>query len=139
MIVNGTEQLLATRAEKPLKRLASLLVIPHRAEAAVLMRARPRTAEPRFNVLTLRRFNGSLIAAWSLMKVFFFAAAVTAFGAESDVRRDAAVIATEQVIPSVVNIATETVIEYHEWYDDLLRQFYGWPNTPVRQIGRAHV
>jgi len=133
MIVNGTEQLLATRAEKPLKRLASLLVIPHRAEAAVLMRARPRTAEPRFNVLTLRRFNGSLIAAWSLMKVFFFAAAVTAFGTESDVRRDAAVIATEQVIPSVVNIATETVIEYHEWYDDLLRQFYGWPNTPVRQ------
>ena len=55
------------------------------------------------------------------------------FGNEPDIRRDATVIATERVIPSVVNIATETVIEYHEWYDDLLRQFYGWPNTPVRQ------
>src|SRR5262249_17834451 len=52
---------------------------------------------------------------------------------EPDMRRDATVIATEQVVPCVVNIATETVIEYHEWYDDLLRQFYGWPNTPVRQ------
>ncbi len=52
---------------------------------------------------------------------------------EPDVRRDAAVMAIEQVMPSVVNIATETVIEYHEWYDELLRQFYGWPRTPVRQ------
>ena len=53
--------------------------------------------------------------------------------AEADIRRDAAVMAIEQVMPSVVNIATETVIEYHEWYDDLLRQFYGWPRSPVRQ------
>ncbi len=52
---------------------------------------------------------------------------------EPDVRRDAAVVAIEQVMPCVVNIATETVIEYHEWYDELLRQFYGWPRTPVRQ------
>ena len=51
---------------------------------------------------------------------------------EPDVRRDAAVIATERVLPSVVNIATETVIEYHDWYDELLRQFYG-ARTPVRQ------
>ncbi|HTL57589.1 MAG TPA: trypsin-like peptidase domain-containing protein [Candidatus Limnocylindrales bacterium] len=68
-----------------------------------------------------------------LARLLFFSTAVTLFAAEPDIRRDAAVIATEQVIPCVVNIATETVIEYHEWYDDLLRQFYGWPNTPVRQ------
>jgi serine protease Do len=53
-------------------------------------------------------------------------------GAEADVRRDAAVIATEKVLPSVVNIATETVIEYHDWYDELLREFYG-ARSPVRQ------
>src|ERR1051326_5981319 len=54
-------------------------------------------------------------------------------GSESDIRRDAAVNAIEKVMPSVVNIATETVIEYHEWYDDMLRQFYGWSHLPVRQ------
>ncbi len=50
-----------------------------------------------------------------------------------DVRRDAAVIAVEKVLPSVVNIATETVIEYHDWYDDILRQFYGWSRVPSHQ------
>jgi S1-C subfamily serine protease len=53
--------------------------------------------------------------------------------AETDIRRDAAVIAIEKVLPSVVNIATETVLEYHEWYDTMLRQFYGWPRTPAHQ------
>ncbi len=52
--------------------------------------------------------------------------------AEPDVRRDAAVIAIERVLPTVVNIATETVIEYHDFYDELLRQFYGW-RRPLRQ------
>lgn len=52
---------------------------------------------------------------------------------EKDIRRDATVIAVEKVLPCVVNIATETVIEYHEWYDAMLRDFYGWPRTPVHQ------
>lgn len=52
---------------------------------------------------------------------------------EPDIRRDATVIAVEKVLPSVVNIATETVLEYHEWYDTMLREFYGWPRTPVHQ------
>jgi S1-C subfamily serine protease len=60
-------------------------------------------------------------------------AAVSLPGAEPDVRRDAVVKAIEQVMPGVVNIATETVVEQHDWYDDLLRRFYGWPRTPVRQ------
>jgi S1-C subfamily serine protease len=54
-------------------------------------------------------------------------------GTEPDIRRDATVNAVEKVLPSVVNIATETVLEYHEWYDTMLRQFYGWPRTPVHQ------
>jgi len=44
---------------------------------------------------------------------------------EPDIRRDATVEAIERVMPSVVNIATETIIERHDFYDDLLRQFYG--------------
>jgi serine protease Do len=36
-------------------------------------------------------------------------------------------------MPSVVNIATETVIQYNEPYDEMLRQFFGWSRAPVRQ------
>jgi serine protease Do len=53
--------------------------------------------------------------------------------ADTDIRRDATVLAVEQVMPSVVNIATETVIEYHEPYDDMLREFFGWRARPARQ------
>jgi S1-C subfamily serine protease len=53
--------------------------------------------------------------------------------AEPDLRRDAAVVAIEKVLPCVVNIATETVIPYHDLYDDLLRQFYGWSRVPARE------
>lgn len=48
-----------------------------------------------------------------------------ASAAEPDPRRDATVAATEKVLPTVVNIATETVQEHDDWYDTLLRQFYG--------------
>jgi serine protease Do len=54
--------------------------------------------------------------------------------AEPDVRRDAAVIATEQVLPCVVNIATETVRERHDWYDALLHDFYGLPTRQQKSI-----
>lgn len=42
-----------------------------------------------------------------------------------DVRRDAAVIATEVAIPSVVNIATETIVRRNDWYEQIFRDFYG--------------
>jgi serine protease Do len=44
---------------------------------------------------------------------------------EPDIRRDASVIAVEKVMPSVVNIATETVIEYEDFYQRLFREFFG--------------
>src|SRR5262249_42425189 len=53
--------------------------------------------------------------------------------AQQDIRRDATVSAVEQVMPSVVNIATETVIEYHDFYEELLRQFYGWTGRPRQE------
>jgi len=53
---------------------------------------------------------------------------------EPDVRRDATVAAVQEVMPSVVNIATETIIEYHDFYDELLRQFYGRPFPKQKSI-----
>ena len=40
--------------------------------------------------------------------------------------------AIEKVLPSVVNIATATIVEYHDFYDTLLHQFYG-VNRPGRR------
>ena len=131
--MNLTDPVIVARGLKPLKRLVTFWSVGHRAEAAVLMRGHARPSEPGSNVSTLQRFNGSLIGVRFLAALLLCTACLGSLGAEPDVRRDATVIATEQVIPSVVNIATETVIEYHEWYDDLLRQFYGWPATPLRQ------
>ena len=51
---------------------------------------------------------------------------------ETDVRRDATVEAIEKVMPCVVNIATATIVEYHDYYDQLLREFYG-VNRPARR------
>lgn len=50
---------------------------------------------------------------------------VRAVQVDIDIRRDATVLAIEQVMPSVVNIATETIIEYHDFYENLMREFYG--------------
>ena len=43
---------------------------------------------------------------------------------ESDTRRDATVEAVERVMPSVVNIATETIINVRDPFDEFLRQFF---------------
>src|ERR1041385_4770966 len=45
--------------------------------------------------------------------------------AEPDIRRDATVAAVERVMPSVVNIATATVVEYEDFYQRLFREFFG--------------
>ncbi|HXT40451.1 MAG TPA: trypsin-like peptidase domain-containing protein [Candidatus Angelobacter sp.] len=45
--------------------------------------------------------------------------------AEADLRRDAAVEAVDRVMPCVVNIATETVVEYRDPFDQMLREFWG--------------
>jgi serine protease Do len=44
--------------------------------------------------------------------------------AEFDVRRDATVLAVEQVMPCVVNIATETIVQVRDPFSELFRQFY---------------
>jgi S1-C subfamily serine protease len=52
---------------------------------------------------------------------------------EPDIRRDAAVAAVEEVMPSVVNIATETIVEYEDFYQRLFRDFFGRNLAPQRQ------
>ena len=54
-------------------------------------------------------------------------------GAETDIRRDAVVEAVAQTLPSVVNVATESVIESHDPFDEIFRQFYHLaPRSEVR-------
>jgi len=50
--------------------------------------------------------------------------ALTLDAAESP-RRDAVVRAVERVMPSVVNISTETVVEVRDPFDEVLRDFWG--------------
>ena len=54
--------------------------------------------------------------------------------AANDIRRDATVAAIEQVNPSVVNIATETIIEQRDWYEELFRRFYGVPSRQQKSL-----
>src|ERR1041385_6592211 len=53
--------------------------------------------------------------------------------AEPDIRRDATVAAVERVMPSVVNIATATVVEYEDFYQRLFREFFGQGGLRPRQ------
>jgi len=45
-------------------------------------------------------------------------------GAETDVRRDATVEAVERVMPSVVNIGTEEIVEYSDAFEQMFREFW---------------
>jgi S1-C subfamily serine protease len=44
--------------------------------------------------------------------------------ADNDVRRDATVLAVEKVMPTVVNIATETIIHVRDPFEEFFRQFW---------------
>jgi serine protease Do len=44
---------------------------------------------------------------------------------EADPRPDAVVEAVQRVLPSVVNIRTETIVERHDPYERMLREFWG--------------
>lgn len=61
------------------------------------------------------------LTAWLVVSLW----TICAHTAEVDVRRDAAVEAIERAMPSVVNIQTETIVEYSDPFDELLREFWG--------------
>ncbi len=59
---------------------------------------------------------------------------------ETDVRRDATVVAVEQVMPSVVNIATARPVPINEMmrrYLDAMRRFY--PNNNIREEAEKNI
>jgi serine protease Do len=78
---------------------------------------------PHFICLRLARW-----AAAGLLALPALAAAPAL--AESDIRRDAIVNVVEQVMPCVVNVATESIVESRDSFDDLWRRFYGYPTQP---------
>lgn len=49
---------------------------------------------------------------------------------DGDIRRDAAVVAIEQVMPSVVNIRTTQLVRRNDSYETIFRRFYGLKDTP---------
>src|SRR5512137_325279 len=87
---------------------------------------------------TVHRWVGnSLLAAGLLGGAVAFAAVPLEFSEAKppDIRHDATVDAIERVMPSVVNIATSRIVEYHDFYDDLRREFFGLPpqNQPRKE------
>ena len=52
-----------------------------------------------------------------------------------DAARDPVVLAVQKVLPSVVNISTERIVErqFNDPFDELFRQFFGQPRGPRRQ------
>jgi S1-C subfamily serine protease len=69
---------------------------------------------------------------WRVLLMAFFAGALyppTMVALETDVRRDATVQAVEKVMPSVVNIATASIVEYRDFYDPIFREFFGIPRS----------
>ncbi|HUD48749.1 MAG TPA: trypsin-like peptidase domain-containing protein [Candidatus Baltobacteraceae bacterium] len=67
------------------------------------------------------------ICLWVALSVL---AGVPALHATTDIRRDAVVQVVEDVMPSVVNVATESIVESRDIYDELWRRFYGYPSRP---------
>jgi serine protease Do len=52
---------------------------------------------------------------------------------DADIRRDAAVVAIERVLPSVVNIRTSKLVRRNTAYENYVRRFYGLEDIPSVQ------
>src|SRR5947207_1158886 len=68
-----------------------------------------------------------LLAGW--LAAGGFAASLAAPGI--DIRRDATVEAVEKVLPSVVNIATKTIVRVHDPFEEMYRRLLGQPNSYI--------
>ncbi len=81
----------------------------------------------------MKRFNLSLRLS-SIGIALAILAPVVAAPDQTDIRRDAIVHAAEKVMPCVVNIATESVVEAHNPIEEL---FYG-SRTHSSRVRRDH-
>src|SRR5262245_56428298 len=68
---------------------------------------------------------GRVALACSAGALALMAPVAVAGAAESDVRRDTTVEAIERILPSVVNIGTETIVEYNDPFEQMLREYWG--------------
>ena len=88
--------------------------------------------------MNLNRKSGWLLALVFLVALLHSGPGSAATAATvGDVRRDATVAAIEQALPSVVNIATASVIQYADWYQEAFTRFYGKrpPAEKLNSIG----
>jgi serine protease Do len=60
----------------------------------------------------------------ALWLVVLALAGVAGAAEEADIRRDAVVLAVEQVAPAVVNLATERIVEYRDPFSDVFSDFF---------------
>lgn len=97
------------------------------------LRRRGETPLAATSFLASRRPAGK-DAASLFLALAIILAALPLRATESDIRRDATVAAIETVMPSVVNIATETIMESHERDDEIRRQYYGVPLPRSKSI-----
>jgi serine protease Do len=68
--------------------------------------------------------------------VFFETTAPAATVAQDDIRRDTTVRVIEQVMPSVVNIRTRTVVPVQDPFEAMFRRFYGQqPSDTMTSLG----
>jgi S1-C subfamily serine protease len=75
--------------------------------------------------MTIQRTH--TICLWLALSVL---TAAPTLHATTDIRRDAVVQVVEDVMPSVVNVATESIVESRDIYDEPWRRFYGYPSGP---------
>src|ERR1017187_4143481 len=70
-----------------------------------------------------------------ILAAFSVRAAAPVEDASSEAARDPVVLAVQKVLPSVVNISTERIVErqFNDPFDELFRQFFGQPRGPRRQ------
>jgi serine protease Do len=69
----------------------------------------------------------------AVLAAFFLARSTCLAAGDQDLRRDATVIAVERALPCVVNIATETIVEYQDFYQRLFSDFFGQGDPAPRR------
>ena len=72
---------------------------------------------------TFKKCTRALAVAGLLLQPSLASAAPVS-GEEKDIRRDATVEAVQRVMPSVVNVATETIVQTRDPLDNLFREFF---------------
>jgi S1-C subfamily serine protease len=63
-----------------------------------------------------------------MMAVFLAVLVQRPAPAETDIRRDSIVNVVAEVMPSVVNVATESIVPSRDPFDEFFRRFYGYPS-----------